>query len=130
MKSLLAFGVALQISSAYAQGVEPMPCVDAANTIEKNLCLGREVEALDKVISAQVSRIAAVLRKRDADEPVVRLAPAFASSQAKWQQFRDAECSFRSLSFGSGTGATAEFAFCKMEHGRLRLNHLQGFRYQ
>ncbi|WP_414858746.1 lysozyme inhibitor LprI family protein [Paucibacter sp. TC2R-5] len=103
-----------------------MPCVDAANTVEKNLCLGREVEVLDKAISAQVSRVDAVLRKRDADEPVVRLEPAFASSQVKWRQFRDAECSFRSLSFGSGTGATAEHAFCKMEHGRLRLSHLQG----
>jgi uncharacterized protein YecT (DUF1311 family) len=95
--------------------------------MEKNFCLGREVEALDKVISAQVSRIAAVLRKRDADEPVVRLAPAFASSQAKWQQFRDAECSFRNLSYGNGTGAPAEYAFCKIEHGRLRLSHLQGW---
>jgi uncharacterized protein YecT (DUF1311 family) len=126
MKSTLAFAIALQISSSYAQGTVPMPCVDSATTIEKNICLGREVEALEKDISAQVNRIAASLRKRDAHEPVVRLAPAFASAQAKWQQFREAECSFRSLSFGSGTGAPAEEAFCRIEHGRLRLGYLQG----
>ncbi len=103
-----------------------MPCVDSANTIVKNICLSKSVEALDKDISAQVNRFAAILHKQDTQDPVIRLAPAFASAQAKWQQFREAECNFRSLSYGSGTGAPAEWSFCKIEHGRLRLDYLKG----
>jgi len=103
-----------------------MPCMNSANTIEKNLCLGRATDALDKEVAAEVSRVTASLRKRDADEPVIRLAPAFEASQAKWQQFREAECKFKSLSFGSGTGAPAAAAFCEIEHGRKRLEYIKG----
>lgn len=126
MKYLLAFAVAVSAAPAQAHDAKPMPCLSSANTIEKNICLSREVQALEKDISAQASRVSALLRKQDSQEPVVRLAPAFASSQAKWQQFQEAECKFRSLSFGSGTGAPAAAAFCMLELGRLRLSYLEG----
>ncbi|MEH0168661.1 lysozyme inhibitor LprI family protein [Roseateles microcysteis] len=126
MKYVLVLAIAIPAASAQAHDAESMPCLQSANTIEKNICLGREVEALERSISLQVARVSALLRKQDVQEPVVKLAPAFESSQAKWQKFQEAECNFRSLSFGSGTGAPAAAAFCKLELGRSRLSYLEG----
>nr|WP_321167605.1 lysozyme inhibitor LprI family protein [uncultured Roseateles sp.] len=126
MKSLLILALALHLVSACAQSFEPMVCMNSTTTMEKNKCLDEELKALDRQIGAQVQRITAALRLRDRDEPVIRLAPAFASSQAMWRQYRDSECSFRSLSYAGGTAAPSVYASCAIDFGRERLSDLQG----
>jgi len=128
MKSALFLAVSLISSAAIAQEVAPMPCVNSANTIERNRCFGAEVESLEKLLLAEVKRVARVLQDRDREDPMLQLAQAFTASQAKWQAFRDAECIFRSRTYGSGTGAPAEGMWCQVELGRTRMEYLKGIR--
>ena len=128
MKASLAFALVFAMPPALAQINEARPCMETANTVEKNLCLGRAVEALDIRLQAEIVRVNADLRKRDQGDPSLRLAPAFSISQANWQSFRKAECDFISRTFSPGTVAPAEGMYCHIEHGRARLAHLQKLR--
>jgi uncharacterized protein YecT (DUF1311 family) len=105
-----------------------MPCVNSANTVERNHCLAAEAESMDTLLRAEVRRVERVLRSREAEAPMLRLAPAFRASQSKWQSFRDADCTFRSQTYVDGTGGPAEGMWCQIEHGRNRLKYLQGMR--
>lgn len=105
-----------------------MPCVNSANTVERNHCFAAEVESIDKLLRAEVQRVERVLQERDAQAPMLQLSRAFRTSQSKWQSFRDADCTFRSQTYGDGTGAPAEAMWCQIEHGRNRLKYLQGMR--
>jgi len=96
--------------------------------MERKHCLAKDVESIDTLLRAEFRRVDRVLRNRDAEAPMIQLAPAFRTSQSNWQGFRDADCTFRSLAFGDGTGAPAEGMWCQIEHGRNRLKYLQGLR--
>jgi uncharacterized protein YecT (DUF1311 family) len=128
MKAALLLAVALYSSNAFAQEVAPMPCVNSANTIERNRCFAAEVESLEMLLRIEVKRVEYVLRAQDKEDPMLQLAQAFNASQAKWQAFREAECTFRSRTYGSGTGAPSEGMWCQVEHGRTRLEHLRSIR--
>lgn len=116
------------ITPAWAQESLPMPCVNSANTVERNHCFAAEVESIDTLLRVEVRRVEGVLRNRDAEVPMLQLARAFRTSQSKWHSFRDADCTFRSQTYGDGTGAPAEGMWCQIEHGRNRLKHLQDMR--
>ena len=125
MKAALLLAGALYSSSAFAQEVAPMPCVNTANTIERNRCFAAEVESIGELLRIEVERVERVLRARDKEDPMLQLAGAFMMSQAKWQAFRDADCTFRGRTYGSGTGAPSEGMWCEVEHGRTRLEYLK-----
>lgn len=121
-----ALVIALATSGSCAVPGDAMPCIDARNTREKNLCLGDEVAAIDKLLAAEYRRVIEKLRKEDAERPVIRLAGVFAKAQTAWIKFRDADCEYRSLGFDGASGTPAENALCLIEHARSRLSELQG----
>lgn len=126
MKKLLsALIMALVSSTSWAAPGDSMPCMDAGNTREKNICLDDEVAAIDKLLAAEYRRVIEKLSKEDAERPVIRLAGVFAKAQTAWTKYRDADCEYRSLGFEGGTGAPAEAALCLIEHTRRRLGELQ-----
>lgn len=105
-----------------------MPCVDSANTRERNQCFAAEVRSLDAMLRAEVTRVERALRKQDQQDPMLQLARTFKWAQAKWTEYREAQCSFRSAVFGAGTGAPAEGMGCMVELGRARLDYLKTLR--
>lgn len=128
MKSSLVLALLLSSSAASAQGVAAMPCVSSENTVERNHCFAAEVESLEKLLRVELKRVEGVLRQRDEEDPMFQLAKAFMASQVKWREFREAECTFRSRTYGRGTGAPAEGMWCEIEHGRIRLEYMKGIR--
>lgn len=105
-----------------------MPCVNSANTIERNRCFTEEVELIEELLRIEVKRVERVLRDRDKEDPMLQLAGTFMMSQAKWQAFREADCTFRGRTYGSGSGAPSEGMWCEVEHGRTRLEFLKTIR--
>lgn len=105
-----------------------MPCVNSENTVERNHCFAAEVESLEKLLRAELKRVEGVLRQPDEEDPMFQLAKAFMASQVKWREFREAECTFRSRTYGRGTGVPAEGMWCEIEHGRIRLEYMKGIR--
>lgn len=128
MHAALLLAIALFSSSARAQDMAPMPCVDSASTRERNQCFAAEVQSLDALLRAAVTRVERELRKRDQQDPMLQLARTFKRAQAKWTEYREAQCTFRSAAFGAGTGAPAEGMWCEVELGRARLDYLKALR--
>lgn len=128
MKSSLLLALLVCASSTWAQGFAPAPCVDSASTIERNGCLAAEVQSIDKLLRIEVKRIERLEQKHDEEDPMFQLAPPFMTAQQRWESFREAECTFRRLTYGPGTGAAAEGMLCQIEYGRARLEYLKSIR--
>ncbi|PTT90360.1 hypothetical protein DBR42_06060 [Pelomonas sp. HMWF004] len=125
MKLSLVLALAVLAAPAWSQVVEPTPCSNAENTIQLNKCFAAEVTSIDKQIDLEVERVERVLNERDEKDPMFQLAGPFKIAQQKWSVFRASECAFRMLTFTYGTGAPAEEMWCKVEHGRVRLEYLK-----
>ena len=115
---------ALPCQAAAAQDEEPkIDCANASSTYEMNMCGDRELQAADAKLNDIYKQALQWIAKTDADKPYDSKTweAKLRASQRAWIAFRDADCKdLIPMSWGGGTGTTADVLGCPTEKTKVR----------
>lgn len=121
LKFLLVFAAAFHAAAAFAQSDNP--CATQANTIDINGCAEQKYDVKDRELNQAYKALIAQLDGYHDNGPATKKALILA--QRKWLEFRDADCSARSLVYQGGSIAASVYMECKIAHTDQRIKELQ-----
>lgn len=114
MAILAALMGALTLGAADVQDDELIDCANAGNTIELNICAGRDVAALQENLRFYTDAAYAVIRENGDNDPEQIIAE-IAEGERLWHAYVQAACGAVYTQWQQGTIRTVMAASCRME---------------
>ena len=106
---------------------DPVDCSSAANTLEINSCLDRELKANNTRLNETYQELLKTLRSMEEFNKMPKglLVDSLRAAQRAWITYRDRNCDFQSRLMYGGTAAGSDYLSCKARMTKERLDELE-----
>ncbi|MGD9295232.1 MAG: DUF1311 domain-containing protein [Roseobacter sp.] len=125
MKHIAGVAVALSMGAAASLASPSLECsINASSQVETGQCLADLEETVQAALDVTLKFARQSARELDGVTGRDVALPALETAQARWEDFRAAECDYAGALFGGGSGTGIEIRSCRIELTRQRIKAL------